>query len=242
MLQTLTDEDVMEQLNTWETEKSSNAMFKSITNYLHRVETILFFVEASRNADLVLHLQAGEALSKLFFALDRIKYKRLWPRYIADMQELKFSHPETWRELQDGNISVTKSEIPFVSIGADHACKQLNRMMKIHSGLIGISNNANARQRFFLATPEMSRLSTEFKGQFGVTAHKSQEHHEVQPSAIKKEHHTVNKIKAAILSHGNPFDAEGDQLYNFMTHAYVPQEGVPQILNVDKKGQKLYEE
>jgi len=32
-----------------------------------------------------------------------------------------------------------------------------------------------------------------------------------------------NKIKAAILNHGNPFDAEGDQLYNFMTHEYVPQ-------------------
>ena len=41
-----------------------------------------------------------------------IKYKHLWPRYIADMHELNTSHPETWRELQDGNISVTKSTIP----------------------------------------------------------------------------------------------------------------------------------
>ena len=62
-------------------------MFKSTMNYLHRVETILLFVETSRNADLTLHQQAGEALSKLFFALDRIEYKRLWP--IADMHELK---------------------------------------------------------------------------------------------------------------------------------------------------------
>jgi len=63
----LIDEDVMQQLKAWEAEKSSNAMFKSMMNYVHRVETILFFVEASRNADLNLHLQAGEALSKLFF-------------------------------------------------------------------------------------------------------------------------------------------------------------------------------
>ena len=27
-----------------------------------------------------------------------------------------------------------------------------------------------------------------------------------------------------------------------MTHAYAPQECVPQILNVDESGQKLYEE
>ena len=77
--------------------------FKSIMNYLHRVKVILLFVEASRNADIALHLEAGEALSKLFFAFDRIKYKRLWARYIADMHELKIKHPATWKELEDGH-------------------------------------------------------------------------------------------------------------------------------------------
>ena len=78
-------------------------MFKSMMNYLHRVETILLFVEASRNADLALHLEAGDALGKLFFALDRIKYERLWPRYTADMHEMKTKHPATWRELEGGH-------------------------------------------------------------------------------------------------------------------------------------------
>ena len=32
-------------------------------NYLGRVETILFFVAASRNADIDMHCEAGEALS-----------------------------------------------------------------------------------------------------------------------------------------------------------------------------------
>ena len=54
LLQTLTDEDVIEQLKTREADKCSNAMFKSTTNYLHHVETILFFIEASRNYALVL--------------------------------------------------------------------------------------------------------------------------------------------------------------------------------------------
>jgi len=66
LLQTLTHEAVIEQLKNWEAEKCSNAMLKSIMNYLHHVETILLFVEASRNSDLTLHLQAGEALSKPF--------------------------------------------------------------------------------------------------------------------------------------------------------------------------------
>ncbi|KAJ8353332.1 hypothetical protein SKAU_G00208990 [Synaphobranchus kaupii] len=218
-------------------------MFRSIMNYLHRVETVLFFVAASRNADLALHLEAAEALSKLFFAFDRMKYKRLWPRYIADMHDLRTNHPETWKELKAGNLSVTRNDIPFVSIGADHACEHLNKQMKVHSGLIGISNNANARQRFFMATPELSCLSREFKSQFGIgTAGKNTEHPGLGSSDIRRDHEAIDKIKAAILSHGNPVTAEGDKWYNMITHAYVPQEYVPQILNINETGQKLYED
>lgn len=242
LLQVIIDENLVERLQEWETSRSKNAMFKAMMNYLHRVEVILHFVAASRNADFNLHLQAGEELSKIFFAMDRIKYKRLWPRYISDMYALKSSHPETWRELEAGNISVTKNTIPFVSIGADHAVEHLNRLLKVHSGLIGISNNANARQRFFLAAPELSRLSCEFKGQFGLKESEISEHHGLSPSVVKREHNAIDRIKAAILSHGNPFEVEGNQLFNVVTHAYVPEEFVPQILNIDETGQKLYEE
>ena len=137
------------------------------------------------------------------------------------MHEMKTKYPATWRELKEGNISVTKSVIPFVSVGADHACEHLNRMMKVHSGLVGISNNANARQRFFLASPEMSCLSTEFKGQFGLQVNKPDVHHDVRSTVVRQEHNAVDKIKAAILSHGNPFAIESDQLYNFITHVYM---------------------
>ena len=158
----------MKAFKEWEAQKAQNAMFRSIMNYLHRVETVLFFVAASRSADQALHLQAAEAFSKMFFAFDRIKYKRLWPRYIADMHDLRTNHLETWKELEASNLSVTRNDIPFVSIGADHACEHLNKQMKVHYGLIGISNNANAIQRFFMAAPELSCLSREFKSQFGI--------------------------------------------------------------------------
>ncbi len=242
LLEVLTTADVMTVFQEWKKQKSKNAMFKAMINYIHRVETILFFVAATRNADLDLHLQAGEQLSKLFFAFDRIKYKRLWPRYITDMHDLRTNHPETWKELQAGNIAVIKNNIPFVSIGADHACEHLNKQMKIHSGLVGISNNANARQRFFLVTRELSRVAKEFKTQFYLEPDKAREHHHLGPSAVKKEHDVIDKIKAAILKHGSPFSAEGDKLHNVITHAYIPDEYVPTILNADVTGQKLYED
>lgn len=242
-LDAMASDAVLETFEEWKKQKAHNAMFKSIMNYLHRVETILFFIASSRNADLSLHLQAADSLSKLFFAFDRIKYKRLWPRYIADMHDLKTTHPETWKELEAGNLSVTRKSIPFVSIGANHACEHVNKQMKVHSGLIGISNNANARQRFFLATSVLSCMSREYKNQFLTSSAISNggDHHELGSSKIKRDHAAIDKIKSAILSHGNPITSEGGKLYNIITHAYVPQEHVQKILNIDDTGQALYE-
>ena len=114
--------------------------------------------------------------------------------------------------------------------------------MKTSSGMIGISNNANTRQRFFQVTPELSRLSKEFESQFDIDVNTVSEHHELRPGTVKKAHVTVDKIKAALLSHGNPFTTEGKILHNIITNAYIPDEYTSQILIVDVSGQKLYED
>src|SRR6218665_3813987 len=137
---------------------------------------------------------------------------------------------------------ISKNDIPFVSIGADHACEHLNKLMKMRAGLVGISNNANARQRFCMITPELSRIAKQFKSQFDFQSDKTTEHHDLGQSAVKKEHYAIDKIKAAILKHRNPFAVEGDKLHNVITHAYIPDEYVQVILNADATGQKLYED
>ena len=58
----------------------------------------------------------------------------------------------------------------------------------------------------------LTYLPTEFNGQFGLQVSKPERHHDVQLSAIQQEHQAVEKIKVAILSHGNPFTVEGNQL------------------------------
>ena len=96
--------------------------------------------------------------------------------------------------------------------------------------------------RFFLAAPEKSCRATEFKDQFHDVGSKAVEHHDLSPSKIKREHGTVNRITHAIQSHGNTFVVEGNMICNIITHAYIPDEYVPQILNIDDTGQKLYED
>ena len=47
-LQALTIAEVLQIFQNWEVQRSKNAMFKSMMNYLHRVKTIIFFVAASK--------------------------------------------------------------------------------------------------------------------------------------------------------------------------------------------------
>ena len=57
-----------------------------------------------------------------------------------------------------GNISVTRSDLPFVLVGADHACEPINIETKTHAGLLGISNNVNARQWFLAAFEHLKSI------------------------------------------------------------------------------------
>ena len=56
------------------------------------------------------------------------------------------------------------------------------------------------------------------------------EHHNLGPSAVKKDNYVIDNIKAAILKHGNPFAVEGDMLHNVIAHAHIPDEYVQVIL------------
>ena len=50
-----------------------------------------------------------------------------------------------------------KSDIPFTPV--DHAGEQVNKILKINGGLVGISHNVNARDRFFLTTPYIAEIT-----------------------------------------------------------------------------------
>ena len=93
-----------------------------------------------------------------------------------------------------------------------------------------------------MATPELSCLANDFKSQFQYAGSQAAVHHDLSPGKVKREHGTITRIKEAIKSHGNPFAVEGSAIYNLITRAYIPDEYVPQILNIDDIGQKLYED
>ena len=85
----------------------TDPIFKASYNYMYFVDILLQIINASTTADWQLHLSTGNMLAPIFFAMDRTKYKRLWPRYLADMEALE-NDEEIWEEFLNGNFAVSQ--------------------------------------------------------------------------------------------------------------------------------------
>ena len=74
-----------------------------------------------------------------FASLGRIKYRRWWAVYIADMRHLQnSSDPEdkmVWDAFIAGDFSCQKSDTPGTAIGRDHAGEQENCKIKNRGGI-----------------------------------------------------------------------------------------------------------
>lgn len=51
--------------------------------------------------DIGLHIETGEELSYIFLSMDRMKYKKMLPRYIADLYDLRKNHPDHFNNMYE---------------------------------------------------------------------------------------------------------------------------------------------
>jgi len=153
MLATLEYQKVLETIAEFDDEKEAQSpFFKFVQRYMRMVLLIYTFIRATRDGLWELHLASLDALCKYFFAHDKQKYARLVSLYLAEITALQVTDPDqdhrsqiTDQEFMDGNFSVNKNQIPFCAIGVDHALEHVNHTMKVTGGLVGITQNASAR-------------------------------------------------------------------------------------------------
>jgi len=138
------------------------------------------------------------------------------------MKALAQTDPEVWIEFREGNWVVNKNTIPFCAIGPDHALEQVNRMMKVAGGLIGITLNPFARTKFFLAAPELARLAEEAKNMADLPKTKAKHHHELTEAKVEQQEKNAIDLKNTIEKFTNPFANGCNQLINMVTKAILP--------------------
>ena len=189
----LESKNLSQMLLQFETERMNNYQMRMISIYMRMFERLLLFIHATRSQNWSLHLSAAEDLIPDLLSTDRIKYGRLLPVYLAEMYSLETSDPVVWEAFSNGEFAVQKTKIPFVALGMDHAGEQVNKLLKINGGLIGVSKNVNARNRFMITAPIISGISTEAKKVCGIHKEKS-EHHQLSNAYLNLQHDMITKF------------------------------------------------
>ncbi|KAK3734787.1 hypothetical protein QZH41_007919 [Actinostola sp. cb2023] len=215
-------------------------MFKFANDYMKFVACIWMYLRATREGNWKLHLESLKALSKYFFAHDRLNYARMVPLYLAQMELIKSSDPNLHEEFMKGNFCVNKNDIPFCAIGPDHAIEHVNKIMKIRGGLKGLTQQPAAMARWFLIAPELSRLAAEAEAMVGITTHNLTHHHDLSEAVINRYEENVKKLKE-VFKASDPFLNEETELINIITKAVMPDTVKEAVLKRDEIGQHHFD-
>ena len=86
--------DFLQKYSQFDVDKQSNFTYRFLMVYIRMVQRLFTFIEASRARDWLLHLSAAEDLIQDFTSMNRIKYRRMFAAYIADMTYLQTSDPD----------------------------------------------------------------------------------------------------------------------------------------------------
>jgi len=157
------------------------------------------------------------------------------------MTALQSTDPDIHQEFINVNFVVNENQIPFCAIGVNHALEHINRIMKVTVGLVGITQNASAQERFFLTAPELSRLAKEAQVMAGSPMSTTcQEHHDLSLAVWTIQEENIARLKKVIISSINPMKYEVENLPNIITTAVMPVEVQNDVCNQEDIGQQKY--
>ncbi len=202
----------------------------------------LDFLKSQRNPDLLSYISSLIKMVRDMFLFDHYQYARWLTVHVADLLRLKERCPSIWEQFQNGTFVTQKTSNPFSCLAHDQIHEQLNGVMKGDGGIIGITENESALNRWMTSGPEITRLLQEYESKHHKTSKPSKpRHHEQTPSIQKQFVKDVQKLTEVISAMGNPFTSTGTELITLDTKVIMPEKSTKQLRSLDDLGRSLYE-
>ena len=132
--------------------------------YVQLIHVYHEYSRSLREGDLHGYISCLPKFTNMFFALNHTNYARLAVKYRNSMLTLEETHPETFREYQDGIFSINGTTKPFSGNHIDLTLEQTVNAdaASQRTGTASITNSISACQRWaeshFLRTTAISYL------------------------------------------------------------------------------------
>lgn len=200
---------------------------------------VLQFVKAERTGHWELHLLSVSAMVPHFFAMDRPNYARWLPVYIMDMRQLATKHPQAHQEFVNGYHAMSRSGKPFSQVWTDMALEQtINVDSKSKGGIISISQNPGALDRWFLTSHERASVTIALKNMFTQERNFVDKHKEAGAKRVARDEADVQKLVSCFTTElmANPFTQESESLVHFATGFVLPSNSADCLIISTEKG------
>lgn len=158
------------------------------------------------------------------------------------MEQLEEKHPEVHNRFMDGDHAVSRSNQPFAKVWTDMGLEQsVNLDSKSKGGIVGISQNPEALQRWFLTGHERAAITTAVKEMCGINdPDRIGNHKESGCKRVQRDENDVRKLVGCFTSGliKDPFSEDNDALSNVATGVVLPAEIAERLLGSKNDGVK----
>lgn len=235
---------ILKEIDQFDESQKNKKTYKLWRQYMDMVFTLLAFIRADREGNWSLHLESFTKMLPLFHRYDHTNYARWGTIYLTEMRSLPDTAPEVNQEFQKGNFSIKRTKSNFSQIGPDQALEHINRVAKVSGGLIGITRNPAARDRWCLTLNEKSSISNATLRMFDIElqdVNNDWTHHDIGPARIARDEVDVKKLKHE-LERFHVFERATNDLFVISTSDVAPDNIADSLSSAEDLGLKRVEE
>ena len=231
---------------TFSNEKSSVPQFTFWLTTLELELLLLTFVRSLREGNFHLYIEALHKMAPcFFFSLDRVNYSRWLPVHIREMQALSRTHPDILRNFVEGKFVIRNSEKNFSCISIDQAHEQNNKHVKGQGGIIGLTANESALNRWIVSGPEIVEMIQHFKESSKPTSEDGVneiEHYEECEAFQEQFKLDVERLLVTMKEYGNPFSEDSTNTLVVLHNGNLKTgKSVENLCKIEEVGEKAYE-
>jgi len=203
---------------------------------------LLVFVRSIREGNFTLFVETLKQMIPWFFSLDHVHYARWLPIHLMDMLELETHNLEVHRHFMKGRFVVHKTNHKFSAISSDQAHEQNNAIVKGVGGAVGLLTDTAAIRRWLVSGPEISHFVDSFEHRIMRKSTGSDKHHEHYASFQQREHTEIQSLKHKFVECGNPFMADGHELFHITKRTVAAQSVTITVRSIQELGDKQFTE
>lgn len=234
---------VLELLEWFSDFNSDMANVKFWNSYIDMMSVLLQYIRAERDGLWTLHLSSLADMIPYFFEYDHQNYARWVPVYLSDMHRLPETAPSVHQQFMLGNFPVKGSSGRFNQVWTDLKLEQsINRHSKTAGGLVGISRNQNAVDRWHITLSDRIKMTESTRQMCGSTHSGPYVHKEAGRARVSRDENDIQKLINFILSFGNPFQQQNKNILNIITGVVASDDISTSLLSAKSHGEQLMKE